>query len=84
MEGVTVVTVASNPQNPCPPLCQVLCGLCYNPLCCVVSETLKTFQGGSQYILGVSGTFFSNLQISASIGREKKVCLRLILVTHVQ
>lgn len=73
VEGVTVVTVTSDPLSPYPPLCQILCGLCCNPLCCVVSETLRKLQGGSQYVLGVSGTFVSNHPISASRGKKKFV-----------
>lgn len=59
VDGVTVYTMASDPRNPYPPLCQILFGFCCNPLCCAVSGTLRKIQGGSQYILGVSGTFVS-------------------------
>lgn len=85
VDGVTVVTVASDPQSPYPPLCQIIFGLCCNPLCCVVSETLRKLQGGSQYILGVSGgTFVSNHPISASMGGGKSLFTANISDTHVQ
>ncbi|KAM9353185.1 uncharacterized protein ABDE67_005553 [Symphorus nematophorus] len=51
-DGVTVLTLTSDPQSVCPPLCQILKGLCYNPLCCSVSQHLRRIQGTSQSVLG--------------------------------
>ncbi|XP_049438814.1 high affinity immunoglobulin epsilon receptor subunit beta-like [Epinephelus fuscoguttatus] len=50
--GVSVYTVTSDPQSPCPPLCQIVKGLCYSPVCCSVSQRLRKVQGSSQSILG--------------------------------
>ncbi|XP_033496478.1 membrane-spanning 4-domains subfamily A member 15-like [Epinephelus lanceolatus] len=51
-DGVSVFTVTSDPQSVCPPLCQIVKGLCYNPVCCSVSQRLRKVQGSSQSILG--------------------------------
>ncbi|XP_059194889.1 membrane-spanning 4-domains subfamily A member 15-like [Centropristis striata] len=51
-DGVTVLTLSSDPQSVCPPLCQILKGLCYSPTCCSVSQHLRSFQGSSQSVLG--------------------------------
>ncbi|XP_023262888.1 transmembrane protein 176B-like [Seriola lalandi dorsalis] len=51
-DGVTVFTLTSNPQSPCPPLCQILKALCYNPVCCTVSQHLRRVQRMSQSVLG--------------------------------
>lgn len=53
-DGVTVLTLTSDPESPCPPLCQILKGLCYSPMCCSVSQRLKGVQKTSQSLLGVS------------------------------
>lgn len=53
-DGVTVFTLTSDPNNPWPPLCQILKGLCYSPMCCTVSQQLKKVQRTSQSVLGVS------------------------------
>ncbi|XP_044063816.1 membrane-spanning 4-domains subfamily A member 8-like [Siniperca chuatsi] len=50
-DGVTVFTMTSDPQSPWPPLCQILKGLCYNPVCCSVSQRLRRVQT-SQSVLG--------------------------------
>lgn len=52
--GVTVFTLTSDPESPCPPLCQILKGLCYSPPCYSVSELLRKVQRTSQSLLGVS------------------------------
>uniref|UniRef100_A0A3Q3FNW6 Uncharacterized protein n=1 Tax=Labrus bergylta TaxID=56723 RepID=A0A3Q3FNW6_9LABR len=36
------------------PICQILKGLCYSPICCSVSQHLKKLQGSSQSVLGVT------------------------------
>lgn len=57
-EGVTVLTLTSDPNSSCPPLCQLLKGLCYSPGFCTVSQQLKENQGISQSTLGVSSLIF--------------------------
>ncbi|XP_054477698.1 uncharacterized protein LOC129109619 [Anoplopoma fimbria] len=52
-EGVTVLTLTSDPQSVLPPLCQILRGLCYSPVCCSVSQHLRRVQRNSQSVLGV-------------------------------
>ncbi|XP_019130736.2 membrane-spanning 4-domains subfamily A member 8 [Larimichthys crocea] len=51
-DGVTVLTLTSDPQSSCPPLCQILKGLCYSPVCCSVSQHLRRVQKSSQSVLG--------------------------------
>ncbi|XP_049901886.1 transmembrane protein 176B-like isoform X2 [Epinephelus moara] len=51
-DGVTVFTVTSDTQSVCPPLCQIIKGLCYSPVCCSVSQSLRKVQRSSQSILG--------------------------------
>ncbi|KAM8827146.1 uncharacterized protein ACB058_020177 [Synchiropus picturatus] len=51
-DGVTVFTVTSDPSSSLPPLFQILKGMCYNPVCCTLSENLRRLQGRSQSILG--------------------------------
>lgn len=53
-DGVTVLTLTSDPNSSCPPLCQILKGLCYSPRCCTMSQQLKENQGISHSTLGVS------------------------------
>lgn len=57
-DGVTVLTLTSDPNSSCPPLCQIIKGLCYSPRCCTVSQQLKENQGTSQSTLGVSSLIF--------------------------
>ncbi|XP_041798750.1 membrane-spanning 4-domains subfamily A member 8-like [Chelmon rostratus] len=42
--GVTVLTLTADPQSRYPPLCQILKGLCYSPVCCSVSQHLRRLQ----------------------------------------
>ncbi|XP_069031449.1 membrane-spanning 4-domains subfamily A member 6C-like isoform X1 [Embiotoca jacksoni] len=51
-DGVTVFTLTSDPQSPWPPLCQILKGFCYSPVCCSVSQNLRRVQRASQSVLG--------------------------------
>ncbi|GAA6217296.1 B-lymphocyte antigen CD20-like isoform X1 [Lates japonicus] len=51
-DGVTVFTLTSDPQSPWPPLCQVFKALCYNPVCCTVSQHLRRAQRASLSALG--------------------------------
>ncbi|XP_077384155.1 uncharacterized protein LOC144022869 [Festucalex cinctus] len=50
--GVTMLTLTSDPKSSWPPLCQILGGLCYSPLCCTVSQQLRAIMGTSQSVLG--------------------------------
>nr|XP_046255872.1 transmembrane protein 176B-like isoform X2 [Scatophagus argus]XP_046255873.1 transmembrane protein 176B-like isoform X2 [Scatophagus argus]XP_046255874.1 transmembrane protein 176B-like isoform X2 [Scatophagus argus]XP_046255875.1 transmembrane protein 176B-like isoform X2 [Scatophagus argus] len=63
-DGVTVFTLTSDPQNPCPPLCQILGGLCYSPICCSVSQHLRRVQRSSQSVLGTLHIMIGLLNIS--------------------
>ncbi|KAM6995273.1 uncharacterized protein LKV04_007497 [Tautogolabrus adspersus] len=51
-DGVTMLTLTVDPQSSCPPICQILKGLCYSPVCCTVSQHLKRIQGATQSMLG--------------------------------
>ncbi|CAN9514178.1 unnamed protein product [Ophioblennius macclurei] len=51
-DGVTMLTMTSDPDSVCPPLCQILKGLCCSPLCCTVSRHMRRIQTGSQSVLG--------------------------------
>ncbi|KAM9783186.1 membrane-spanning 4-domains subfamily A member 8-like [Neosynchiropus ocellatus] len=51
-DGVTVFTVAADPNSSVPPICQILKNLCCSPVCCSVSESLRRLQGGSLSALG--------------------------------
>ncbi|XP_062255111.1 uncharacterized protein LOC133964846 [Platichthys flesus] len=51
-EGVTVFTMTVDPNNSCPPLCQIIKSLCYSPVWCTVSQRLRTAQRMSQSVLG--------------------------------
>ncbi|XP_041797573.1 transmembrane protein 176B-like [Chelmon rostratus] len=51
-DGVTVLTLTSDPESACPPLCQILKGLCYSPTCCSVSQHLRRVQKTTQSLLG--------------------------------
>ncbi|XP_070691537.1 membrane-spanning 4-domains subfamily A member 6C-like [Pempheris klunzingeri] len=47
-DGVTVITLTTDSQSHCPPLCQILKSLC----CCSLSERLRGVQSTSQSLLG--------------------------------
>ncbi|KAM9353545.1 uncharacterized protein ABDE67_005930 [Symphorus nematophorus] len=66
-DGVTVLTLTSDPQSACPPLCQILKGLCYNPLCCSVSQHLRRIQGTSQSVLGALHIMVGLLNIGLGV-----------------
>uniref|UniRef100_A0A8C6UGR8 Uncharacterized protein n=1 Tax=Neogobius melanostomus TaxID=47308 RepID=A0A8C6UGR8_9GOBI len=51
-DGVTVLSLTSDPSSPCPPLCQLLGALCYSPGLCSVSRRLPSQRGGPQAVLG--------------------------------
>ncbi|KAJ3597628.1 hypothetical protein NHX12_001146 [Muraenolepis orangiensis] len=50
--GVTVLTLNSDTGSACPPLCQILKALCYSPVCCSVSQKLRSIMGTSHSALG--------------------------------
>ncbi|KAJ3598196.1 hypothetical protein NHX12_001707 [Muraenolepis orangiensis] len=50
--GVTVMTMNSDTGSTCPPLCQILKALCYSPVCCSVSQKLRSIMGTSHSALG--------------------------------
>ena len=56
-DGVTVLTLTTGPESSCPPLCQILKGLFYSPVCCSVSQHLRRVQRYYQSLLGVSYKF---------------------------
>ncbi|KAK5862051.1 hypothetical protein PBY51_017483 [Eleginops maclovinus] len=51
-EGRTVITLSSDTQSVFPPLCQILKSLCFNPMCCSVSQHMRRIQRTSQTVLG--------------------------------
>lgn len=53
-DGVTVITLTSDSESSCPPLCQILMRLCYSPVLCSVSQHLRRVQRFSLSVLGVS------------------------------
>ncbi|XP_034553451.1 uncharacterized protein LOC117822697 [Notolabrus celidotus] len=62
-DGVTVLTLTSDPQSAVPPICQILKSLCYSPVCCSVSQHLKKIQGSSQSALGAMQIMIGLLNI---------------------
>ena len=56
-DGLTVLTFTTGPESSCPPLCQIIKGLCYSPVCCSVSQHLRRVQRYYQSLLGVSYKF---------------------------
>ncbi|CAF90099.1 unnamed protein product [Tetraodon nigroviridis] len=66
-EGVTVLTLTADPNSACPPLCQILNGLCCSPRCCTASQQLKENQGTSQSLLGTLHILAGLLNILLSV-----------------
>ncbi|XP_024114016.1 uncharacterized protein LOC112136518 [Oryzias melastigma] len=57
-EGVTVITLNSDPTSSCPAICQIFKGLCYSPILCSVSQPLKkkaslSVLGAMQIMIGL-------------------------------
>ncbi|RVE63202.1 hypothetical protein OJAV_G00165500 [Oryzias javanicus] len=57
-EGVTVITLTSDPTSSCPAICQIFKGLCYSPILCSVSQPLKkkaslSIIGAMQIMIGL-------------------------------
>ncbi|XP_066540094.1 uncharacterized protein [Hoplias malabaricus] len=65
-EGVTVLTVTSDPKSKCPLMCQILGTLCCSPFCSV-SQTLKQKLGNIYTALGTAQIFYGlmNLAVGA-------------------
>ncbi|KAJ0069085.1 hypothetical protein NL108_017647 [Boleophthalmus pectinirostris] len=51
-EGVTVITLTSDPSSTCPPVCQLLGSLCYTPALCSRSRRVAIPGRGSLAVLG--------------------------------
>uniref|UniRef100_A0A3P9CN74 High affinity immunoglobulin epsilon receptor subunit beta n=1 Tax=Maylandia zebra TaxID=106582 RepID=A0A3P9CN74_9CICH len=51
-DGVTILTLTSDPNSPWPPLCQILKNLCSSPVCCKVSQHLRRLKRPSEIVLG--------------------------------
>ncbi|XP_069031448.1 transmembrane protein 176B-like [Embiotoca jacksoni] len=66
-DGVTVFTLTSDPQSPWPPLCQILKGFCYSPVCCSVSQNLRRVQRASQSVLGALHIMVGLLNIGLGV-----------------
>ncbi|KAM9309768.1 membrane-spanning 4-domains subfamily A member 15-like isoform 2-T2 [Pholidichthys leucotaenia] len=74
-DEVTVLTLTSDPQSLCPPLCQIIKNLCYSPVCCSVSENLRkvlksslTVLGTLQIMVGLLNFGFGSILLSSRIG----------------
>ncbi|XP_041843312.1 membrane-spanning 4-domains subfamily A member 8-like [Melanotaenia boesemani] len=66
-DGVTVFTVTSDPQSRWPPLFQILKTLCYSPVCCSVSQHLRTVQRTSLSVLGTIQIIVGLLNIGLGV-----------------
>ncbi|XP_053183864.1 uncharacterized protein LOC128367089 isoform X1 [Scomber japonicus] len=63
-DGVTILTLTSDPKSACSPLCQIFKALCYSPVCCSVSQQLRREQKTSQSVLGALQIMVGWLNIS--------------------
>ncbi|XP_037640272.1 transmembrane protein 176B-like isoform X1 [Sebastes umbrosus] len=66
-EGITMITLTSDPQSFCPPLCQIFKGLCYSPVLCSVSQHLRRVQRNSQSVLGALHIMVGLLNIGLGV-----------------
>ncbi|XP_037640477.1 transmembrane protein 176B-like isoform X2 [Sebastes umbrosus] len=66
-DGVTMITLTSDPQSFCPPLCQIFKGLCYSPVLCSVSQHLRRVQRNSQSVLGALHIMVGLLNIGLGV-----------------
>ncbi|XP_068179609.1 transmembrane protein 176A-like [Antennarius striatus] len=66
-EGFTVLTVISDPESPCPPLCQIIKGLCYSPGCCSLSERWRGVHRTSQSVLATLHIVFGLFNIGLGV-----------------
>ncbi|XP_063342890.1 high affinity immunoglobulin epsilon receptor subunit beta-like [Pelmatolapia mariae] len=68
-DGVTVLTLTSDSQSPWPPLCQIFKNLCYSPVCCTVSQHLRSLNRASQTVLGTLQIMIGLLNIGFGVIR---------------
>ncbi|XP_062277675.1 membrane-spanning 4-domains subfamily A member 4D-like [Scomber scombrus] len=66
-DGVTVLTLTTDPNSACPPLCQIFKALCYSPVCCSVSQQLRRVQKTSQSVLGALQIMVGLLNIGLGV-----------------
>ncbi|XP_053183858.1 transmembrane protein 176B-like isoform X2 [Scomber japonicus] len=66
-DGVTVLTLTTDPNSACPPLCQIFKALCYSPVCCSVSQQLRSVQKTSQSALGTLHIMIGLLNIGLGV-----------------
>ncbi|XP_017293419.1 membrane-spanning 4-domains subfamily A member 8-like [Kryptolebias marmoratus] len=66
-DGVTVLTMSSDPENIWPPLCQIISNLCYSPKCCSVSGQLRKAQRTSLSVLGAIQIMIGLLNIGLGL-----------------
>nr|XP_057910013.1 uncharacterized protein LOC131105658 [Doryrhamphus excisus] len=66
-DGVTVLTLTSDPKSSLPPILQILKALCYSPVCCSVSQHLSTLMGNSQSLLGALQIMVGFLNIGLGV-----------------
>uniref|UniRef100_A0A3Q2Q6V3 Uncharacterized protein n=1 Tax=Fundulus heteroclitus TaxID=8078 RepID=A0A3Q2Q6V3_FUNHE len=66
-DGVTVITVVSDPNCPWPPLCQILKGLYFSSGCCSVPQHLRKVQPVSLTVLGTLHVMIGLLSLSLNI-----------------
>ncbi|XP_018555455.1 transmembrane protein 176B [Lates calcarifer] len=63
-DRVTVFTLTSDLKSPYPPVCEIFKGLCYNPVCCTVSQHLRRT---SQSSLGTLHIMIGSLNIGFGV-----------------
>ncbi|XP_041844507.1 transmembrane protein 176A-like isoform X2 [Melanotaenia boesemani] len=62
-DGITVLTMRSDPESLWPPVCQIIKNLCYSPVCCSVSQHLRTVQKKDLPVLGAMQVVMGLLNI---------------------
>uniref|UniRef100_A0A8C2GI91 Transmembrane protein 176l.3b n=1 Tax=Cyprinus carpio TaxID=7962 RepID=A0A8C2GI91_CYPCA len=65
-EGVTVITIISNPKSKWPILCQILGSLCHSPVC-AVSQQVKAKMMGIYMALGIMQIIVGLLNLMTGI-----------------
>nr|XP_040020333.1 uncharacterized protein LOC120810118 isoform X1 [Gasterosteus aculeatus aculeatus]XP_040020334.1 uncharacterized protein LOC120810118 isoform X1 [Gasterosteus aculeatus aculeatus] len=66
-DGVTVFTMTSDSKSLLPPLCQILKNLCYSPVCCSVSQHLRSVQRNAQSVLGALHIMVGLLNVTLGV-----------------
>ncbi|XP_032415201.1 transmembrane protein 176B-like [Xiphophorus hellerii] len=66
-DGVTMFTLTSDPDSRWPPLCQILKSLCYSPVCCSVSQQLRTVLKTSLSVLAAVHMMIGLLNIGLGV-----------------